>query len=203
MLVAKMPIVVSTLVVMCALGGCERQETPVAASSAASPAQTAAPAMPAAPAAPANEAVPNPAAASDEVLSVRTAKGAVDCTGRHVEVFSEQADLTLTGACRGVFFLGANTRARIEQAERVQIVGDGVHVEVTQPLGEIRLLGNEARVRVGDVTGELYAQGDGNQVDVRSTQSIRLIGARNAIRWQSGQPSVNDFGSGNIVEPMQ
>lgn len=149
------------------------------------------------------EAAPAVQAAGDDeaVLRINSLRGTIDCTGRHVEILARRADLDFTGKCRELYFLGDDTAARIQDAQMVQVVADRVSLQAAGPLDELRLLGSNGEFRAGEITGELYVQGDGNVVDVRSAGEVRLIGARNRVQWQGGQPEIDDLGDGNQLVP--
>lgn len=134
-----------------------------------------------------------------QVLRITTQRGSVDCTDRHVEVLAAQAELAFTGQCLELYFLGAHTRASIQAAEMVQVVADNVALDVASPLTELRQLGNTGQHHLDAVTGEVYVPGDGNQIRARSVGALTLIGSRNRVHWQTGQPVTSDLGSGNIV----
>lgn len=130
------------------------------------------------------------------ILRVNSLKGTIDCTDRHVEIYSDGADLVFTGKCLGLYFLGARTRARIDRAQLVQVVGNNVDVAVTAPLAELRMLGNHGTYEVGEVT-DLYGQSDDNLVNMDRVVGVHLVGSRNVVKWKHGTPQVSDMGNQN------
>lgn len=156
---------------------------------------------PAAPAAspPAVEAMSATADDGSGILRVTTARGSVDCSGRHVEVLATNAELAFTGQCLELYFLGANTRASIQGAALVQVGADHVALEIATPVAELRQLGDAGQHRVDAVEGEVYVTGDGNRIDARSVGAVNLVGSRNQVHWQAGEPAVSDLGTGNVV----
>jgi hypothetical protein len=138
-----------------------------------------------------------------QILRINTALGSVDCSDRHVEVFSVQAELSFTGQCRELYFLGENTRASVESAEMVQVVANNVALTIAAPLAELRQLGDGGEHRVGVVSGEVYVQGSNNQIHAQSLGELRLTGDRNRVHWTTGPRDIGDLGTGNVAGAAQ
>ena len=138
-----------------------------------------------------------------QILHINTARGSVDCTGRHVEVLSSNAELGFTGQCLELYFLGSDTRATIQSATMVQVVGDRVALTIDAPLAELRQLGATGQHVLDAVEGELYVQGDDNQIRTRRVGEVRLIGSRNQVHWQVGEPETSDIGNNNVLGAIE
>jgi len=148
---------------------------------------------------PPDKAPSEPVADERPVMQISTKQGTVDCANRHVEVLAEDAELTFTGKCLELYFLGKNSHATIEDATLVQVVADDVAVVVEGALGELRQLGHGGRHRLGN-TGSAYVQGDANELSANTLGSLELIGSRNRVQWRSGKPVINDLGKDNQVQ---
>jgi hypothetical protein len=136
------------------------------------------------------------------VMQISTKQGTVDCANRHVEVLAEGAELTFTGKCLELYFLGKDTRASIQEATLVQVVADDVAVAVEGSLGELRQLGHRGSHRLGN-TDSAYVQGDANELSASSFGTLELIGSRNRVQWLSGTPATNDFGKDNQLQAIR
>lgn len=184
-----------------ALAACTAQAPqPGASTSSASPAPAAA--APSAPM-PARDRLATAVqqAAGAEVLRISSASGTVACVGKDVEITSENARLTLTGACGEVFVIGGNNIVSLESARRVQVSsGKGVQVTGSGRVDAVTLLDGNGRHRFADV-GELEVMADGNEVQADSIGTLSLIGHDNRVHWRSGSPTVEDNGSGNVLGP--
>lgn len=81
----------------------------------------------------------------------------------------------------------------------MQVGADHVAREIATSVAELRQLGDGGQHRVDAVDGEVYVTGDGNRIDARSVGAVNLVGSRNQVHWQTGEPAISDLGSGNVV----
>lgn len=145
-------------------------------------------------------ALPDAVAEETPTLFVTTQSASIDCTGHDVNVASANAKLTFTGRCKGLYFVGSGTTATIESAELVQVSGDGMRLGVKGKLVDAHLIGNRGEFTFDEID-TLHLNGDDLRVDARAIGKISAIGSRNTTRWMSGEPLVDDIGSGNVLQP--
>lgn len=140
--------------------------------------------------------------AESSALFVNTTSGTIDCTDRDVNITASNAELTLTGRCKGVYFVGSSTRATIESATLLQVSVDDVQIEVKGPVEEAFVIGSRA-VLVLDKVGQLNVNGDSARIEAASIAALSVVGSRNSVRWTAGSPTINDIGSGNTLQPKR
>ena len=137
--------------------------------------------------------------AESSALFVNTTSGTIDCSDRDVNITASNAELTLTGRCKGVYFVGSSTRATIESATLLQVSVDDVQIDVKGAVDEAFVIGSRA-VLAFDEVGQLNVNGDGARIEAASISSLSVVGSRNSVRWASGSPTINDIGSGNTLQ---
>lgn len=140
------------------------------------------------------------AMAESSALFVNTTSGTVDCTDRDVNVTASNAELTFTGRCKGIYFVGNATRATIEQATLVQVSVDDVKVDVKGTVDKAFIIGSRAEVTF-DTVRQLEVTADSARIKAASISSLSVVGSRNSVRWASGSPKINDVGVGNTLQP--
>lgn len=146
-----------------------------------------------------------PEAADDDstTLHVSTRSGTIDCTGKNVEIVTDNAQLVLKGACGEIYIIGKNDSVDIDRAKLVQVSGgSNVQVKALGRIDEIYLVGDNGNHHFADV-GELNVNSDSNQIDARSIETLSLSGSLNNVRWASGSPSINDIGRDNTLQPAK
>lgn len=196
------PILLSVPLLAVCLGACQQQPAPVAVTATAALApnvqavtpQTGQPA----------EATAAPGTnASADVLRLTNTSGTVDCTDKHVEVLDNNARISLTGQCLEVYVIGDDVSLTFQNAASIQVVGARAKVEGTSALQEFRQLGDHGQHRLGAITKELYLQGANNELAVESAAELRVTGDNNRVGWRAGNPSIDDIGNGNRLQPAQ
>ena len=111
--------------------------------------------------------------------------------------------ISLTGQCLEVYVIGDDVSLTFENAASIQVVGARAKVEGTSALQEFRQLGDHGRHRLGAITKELYLQGANNELAVESAAELRVTGDNNRVGWRAGNPSIDDIGNGNRLQPAQ
>lgn len=141
-------------------------------------------------------------AIADELpaVFVNTQSGTIDCEGRDVNLTASNAVLTLTGNCKGVYFVGSATKASIESTGLVQISVNDVHVTVRRPVDEVSIIGSHAEATF-DKVGRLQLTGSDSRVQAGEIATLNVIGSGNTVRWTSGSPRISDVGSDNSLQP--
>ncbi len=105
----------------------------------------------------------------------------VECDGGgEVYVIADGSDVIITGDCT-----------------EIDLLGSGNTVEIASSL-ELDVYGNDNQVGAEDVR-EVDVYGNGNTVTIGAVSEIDVEGSNNVITFATGNPSIDDDGTGNSV----
>lgn len=100
--------------------------------------------------------------------------------GGEVTIVASSIDATFTGVCEEIEIDGSDNQVAFATVDNLDI--DGSRNTVS-----------------GDHADDIDIEGDENQVTVVTTGEIEVEGNSNTVRFSSGQPEIEDEGSGNSI----